>query len=429
MTESNSYNVRELSYKILYCVLYDNKLLNIAFDDVLSLYDISDEDRSYIRRECAGVIENLTYIDEEIQKYTLFNIKKIQKEVKIILRIGMYELLYMDKVPSYATINECVELTKRIVKKFSKYYINQHRYVNAVLRKIDKEAGKVSTNYPDKMAVSKYCYFRIYNDNEALVLNELREKKLDYKIYSGALNFKYSKVYSLDNYKDIIELDNFKDGNILISDASSIYLTDALSYYIKEREKRIKSENQNVVSMMKLLDTCASPGGKILNLIDIIYNDYYYFYAEARDISDEKILKICENVNRLKVLDLNMKVKDASIYDELDKDKFDVVICDVPCSGLGVIYKKPDIKYHFNDEKLRSLVLLQKKILGTSSNYVKSGGILSYSTCTTTKEENEDIIDDFMNLNNQFKKIYEKRIEPNDENLADGFYMCFLEKI
>ena len=181
--------------------------------------------------------------------------------------------------------------------------------------------------------------------------------------------------------------------------------------------------------MMKLLDACASPGGKILSLIDLIYGDYFYFYAEARDISEEKIFKICENVNRLKVLDLNLNVKDATIHDELDDDKYDVVLLDVPCTGLGVIDKKPDIKLNYSDEKRDSLVEIQRKILDACKHYVKRGGILSYSTCTETKEENEDNIRHFLSINKNFEIIFEKKINRNDENKADGFYMCFMKRL
>ena len=418
MASGTNYNVRGLSYQVLIRVLYDGKLLGTELDSVMIDYDMSEGDKSYIKRECTGVIEKLTEIDSYIKKYTLFNIKRVSKEVMTLLRIGIYELLYMDKVPSFATINECVELTKRRIQ--SKYYKDQHKYVNALLRKVDREKNKEISKPVPSLQKKKHCYFRIYNDSEKLVLDEIEKRGLKYKAYDGALDFRYSKVYSLDNYKDIIRLDNFKNGNILISDASSIYLSDRLSNFIKEREKSTTS---------KILDTCSAPGGKILSLIDIIHGDYHNFYAEARDINIDKILKIRENANRLKVLNLNMCIRDASIYDEHDKEKFDIVISDVPCSGLGVVDKKPDIKYHFNKEKLVSLVQLQKSILIVSSKYVKKGGLLSYSTCTTTREENEEVIDDFLTNNDDFKKIFEKRIEIDDENKADGFYMCFLEKL
>ena len=156
---------------------------------------------------------------------------------------------------------------------------------------------------------------------------------------------------------------------------------------------------------------------------------YHNCYFEARDVSIDKINKIKENLERLKIKNIELKVHDATVYEEKDFEKFDVVLCDVPCSGLGVINKKPDIKLKTNDEKINSLKDLQKSIIETSENYVKKGGILSYSTCTTTKEENEDNIFDFLNKNSNFEKIFEKRIEINDENKADGFYMCFLRKV
>lgn len=424
MTNNSKYNVRELSYQVLMEVVYNSKLLNTVVDQVLQKGNLSDADKAYVRRETKGVIENVTTLDEYIQKYTLFNIKKVCKEVLTILRIGTYELLFMDKVPAYATVSECVQFSKKYTKHFK--YHNQYKYVNAVLRKIDQELN--AKNIDINKEKTKNCYFRIYNDNELLVLNELNEKGISYSKYDGALDFRYTKVYKTFDYKSVLGLQNFKDGNILISDASSIFLTDKLAYFIKEREKDITNLKKTPVTMMKLLDVCAAPGGKILGLIDIIYNDYYYFYAEARDISDDKILKICENVNRLKVLDLNMNVKDASAYDELDKEKYDVVIADVPCSGLGVISKKPDTLMHFTKDKLDSLVSLQKKIIDTSSKYVKSGGILSYSTCTTTREENEEVIEDFLAKNENYSRLYEKRININDENNADGFYMCFMSK-
>ena len=216
----------------------------------------------------------------------------------------------------------------------------------------------------------------------------------------------------------------------MILDASSIFLSDKLAYYIKEREKKLKdSGGTDKTSSIKILDSCASPGGKILSIIDLIRDDYIKIYAEARDISKEKIFKINENINRLKVTTLNLKVKDATIHDESDDDKYDVVILDVPCTGLGVIDKKPDIKLKYSDEKRDSLVKIQRKILDANKYYVKKGGILSYSTCTETKEENEDNIFNFLKNNTDFEKIFEKRISRNDENKSDGFYICFMRRI
>ena len=414
-------NIRRISFDILYDVFFNEKLLNIAINDVFERTNLDDNDKAFIKRECTGTTEKLETIDKIIDKYSKIKTKNLDKEILTVLRFAIYELFYMDKVPPFATINEAVS----IIKKSKKNRLSG--YVNAVLRNIER--NKDNKDIDDNVII-KNCYFRIYNDNENAVLEELDNKGIVYRKYDGALDFKYAKVYSANNYKSILSLDAFRNGDILIEDASSIYLTDKLAYFIKEREKEINSyRSSDTVSMMKLLDTCASPGGKILSLIDLIYDDYYYFFAEARDISKEKILKICENVNRLKVLDLNLLVKDASVHDELDDDKYDVVILDVPCTGLGVIDKKPDIKLNYSEKKRDALVALQKKILDACKYYVKKGGIISYSTCTETKEENEDNIKYFLDKNSDFEIIFEKRISRNDENKADGFYMCFMKRL
>lgn len=421
MSDSNK-NIRRVSFDILYDVFFCNKLLNIALNEKFEKLNLDENDKSFIKREVTGVIEKIEEIDETINKYSKVSTNKLDRDILVVLRLAVYELKYMDKVPVFATINECVN----IVKKSKNSRLSG--FVNAILRNIDRKESKkanISSNSDDKN-----CYFRIYNDHEESVLNEMNDKNISYKRYDGALDFRYAKVYSVNKYKDILNLESFANGDILIEDASSIFLTDKLAYYIKEREKELKNNQaKDSISMMKLLDTCASPGGKILSLIDLIYGDYYYFYAEARDISEEKILKICENVNRLKVLDLNLNVKDATIHDELDDDKYDIVLLDVPCTGLGVIDKKPDIKLNYSDEKRDALVDIQRKILEACKHYVKKGGILSYSTCTETKEENEDNIEFFLSNNKDFEVIFEKKIKRNDENKADGFYMCFVKRL
>ncbi len=421
MSDSNK-NIRRVSFDILYDVFFCNKLLNIALNEKFEKLNLDENDKSFIKREVTGVIEKIEEIDETINIYSKVSTNKLDRDILVVLRLAVYELKYMDKVPAFATINECVN----IVKKSKNSRLSG--FVNAILRNIDRKESKkttISSNSDDKN-----CYFRIYNDHEESVLNEMNDKNISYKRYDGALDFRYAKVYSVNKYKDILNLESFANGDILIEDASSIFLTDKLAYYIKEREKELKhNQAKDSISMMKLLDTCASPGGKILSLIDLIYGDYYYFYAEARDISEEKILKICENVNRLKVLDLNLNVKDATIHDELDDDKYDIVLLDVPCTGLGVIDKKPDIKLNYSDEKRDALVDIQRKILEACKHYVKKGGILSYSTCTETKEENEGNIEFFLSNNKDFEVIFEKKIKRNDENKADGFYMCFMKRL
>ena len=432
--EVTNKNVRKISFDILYDVLFNDKLLNDALNNKFEKENLDEIDKSFIKRECTGTIEKIDEIDDLINKYSKVKTKKLDRDILVVLRLAIYELCYMDKVPVFATINESVN----IVKKSKNSRLSG--FVNAVLRNLVRNENLQDNSYENAInnidnitnadEKSKHCYFRIYNNHESEVLKELNDKNIAYSKYDGQLEFMYAKVYYVNKYKDILDLDSFKNGDILIEDASSIFLTDRLAYYIKERERSLKeSKGSKSNSAIKLLDSCASPGGKILSLIDLLHDDYSNLYAEARDISKEKILKINENINRLKVIVLNLKVKDATIYDKSDDDKFDVVMLDVPCTGLGVIDKKPDIKLKYSDEKRDSLVEIQRKILNANNHYVKKGGILSYSTCSETKEENEGNIKYFLEYNNDFEVIFEKRINRNDENKSDGFYMCFMRRI
>ena len=416
MTNSdNSKNVREYSFEILYNVIFYDKLLNNEIERVYQTYDISDNDKSYIKKECTGVIENIESIDTIINEYSKVKTNKLKHEILIVFRISVYEILYLDKVPEYATINEAVNIIK------TKKCRNLSGYVNATLKNIAK--NKTKNKESDKNNnLNKYCYFKIVNNDDTLTLNELNNLHINYYPYDGKLLFKHTNIYYTDSYKNIINTNSFKNGNIIIQDASSAYLVDKLYDLISE-------EYDSCQDKIKILDTCSSPGGKIISLYFLFNNDNRDGYFEARDISEYKTNIISENIKRLKIKNMQVKAYDATNYIKDDFEKYDIVLCDVPCSGTGVINKKPDIKLRINDSKTKSLKTIQQNILDVSKNYVKIGGIISYSTCTETKEENEDNINEFTDKNPSFEKIYEKKILSKDDNKADGFYMCFLKKI
>ena len=402
-------NVRRYSFDVLYWVFYDGKLLNIELNSCFDNNDLSEEDKSFIKRECTGVVEKLDNIDNTINEYSKLKTNKLKKDILLALRLGTYELKFMEKVPDYAVVNEYVNIVK------ATKYKNLSGYVNAVLKNIAREKTK-----SDSFDNEHRAYFKIYYDKEETVLNELNEKNINYNKYDGELPFKYTKVYYVDKYKYVLDLDSFKNGYILIEDASSAFLSDALCDCI------ISNFGENV--KICVLDTCASPGGKILALYDLLNNKYNDAYFEARDISEDKISRIKDNIDRLNAQKIKTKVCDATIYNNDDFEAYNIIICDVPCSGLGVINKKPDIKLNFNDEKLKSLVGIQRQILEVSKSYVKKGGILSYSTCTETKEENEDNIKHFLDNNQNFEIVFEKKIYHGDSNKSDGFYICFMKK-
>lgn len=408
-------NVREYSFYILCEVLTNEKLLNNEIDKIFNTYDLKDEDKSFIKKECTGVIENLKNIDDIINLYSKVETHKLKKEILIIFRLAIYEMLYMDKVPEYATINEAVNIIKHTKIKYLSGYVNATLKNIANKEKINKKEGSNLNNELKK------CYFKILNCNDEKLINEFNDKNIVFKKYDGDLDFKHSSIYYVDKYKYILESNSFKNGDIIIQDASSAYLVDILyDFIIKFYDDYNK--------MIKILDVCSAPGGKIISLHYLMTKKYKNYYFEARDISEEKISKINENIERLNITDIKLNIKDATLYNENDFEDYDIILCDVPCSGLGVINKKPDIILKTDEKKIKSLCKLQNNILEVSKKYLKKGGILSYSTCTTTKEENENNICDFLSCNKDFEKIYEKRIEINDSSKADGFYMCFMRK-
>ena len=414
--DKSSKNVREYSFHILSEVFLNEKLLNNEIEKIFNSFDTKEEDKSFIKKECTGVIENLDNIDSIINKYSKLKTNKLKKDILIVFRLATYELLYMEKVPAYATINESVNIIKR--KKCK----SLSGYVNATLKNIaNNEKSNKNENDCLKNTV-KYCYFKTLNEKDDKVTKELKDKKINFYKYNGNLDFKYSNVYYIDKYKSILETNSFKDGFLIIQDASSAFLIDKLYDFIIKFYSDFNRE-------IKVLDVCSAPGGKIISLYKLVIKNYKNFYFEARDISIDKINKIKENFKRLKIDDIKLEVKDASKYDEKDHECYDIVLCDVPCSGLGVVNKKPDILLKTNDDKIKSLSIIQKSILETSKKYVKKGGILSYSTCTITREENQDITIDFLHDNVNFEKIFEKQIEINDDSIADGFYMCFMRKV
>ncbi len=414
--DKSSKNVREYSFHILSEVFLNEKLLNNEIEKIFNSFDIKEEDKSFIKKECTGVIENLDNIDSIINKYSKLKTNKLKKDILIVFRLATYELLYMEKVPAYATINESVNIIKH--KKCK----NLSGYVNATLKNIayNENSNNNENNYLKNTV--KYCYFKTLDEKDDKVTKELKDKKINFYKYNGNLDFKYSNVYYIDKYKSILETNSFKDGFLIIQDASSAFLIDKLYDFIIKFYSDFNRE-------IKVLDVCSAPGGKIISLYKLVIKNYKNFYFEARDISIDKINKIKENFKRLKIDDIKLEVKDASKYDEKDYECYDIVLCDVPCSGLGVVNKKPDILLKTNDDKIKSLSVIQKSILETSKKYVKKGGILSYSTCTITREENQDIIIDFLHDNVNFEKIFEKQIEINDDSIADGFYMCFMRKV
>lgn len=423
-------------------ILYENLVNHKLLSDMVTCYDtLFDADRSFAKKVVFGVNENKILLEYIIDKYSKLKHDKLDNLIYIVLLSGIYEILYMEKVPEYATVNEYVDIVKK--SKLS----HLRNYVNAILREIIRNIDKCNkikndNNVPYEIRHSIpndiYKYYKKYNiqvDNDLNKYNYVRIDTFDkteinnilkewdsigikYHKYDGNINIKYFDIYYVDDIKKVIDTLSFKKGFIYIEDVSSVFMIESIfDIYKDSSDKKIQ-----------ILDACSSPGGKIIGIEKLFRNKYPKDSLSiiACDINDSKILKINENIKNKNSI-IKTYVKDAKVYDPNYFDKFDIVISDLPCSGLGVIKRKPDIAYNFHIDKLKELNKLQYSIINNLKQYVKSNGYMIYSTCTITDEENEMMVDNFLNNNNNFKLIYSKRLLPYSESKSDGFYFAILK--
>ncbi len=449
-------NYRESSFLLLCDILYKKKLSHIAINSFFDNNEISIEDKSLIKKEVFGILENKVLIEYIINKYSNVKINKIDKKILIILYISIYEILFLKNFKSYATIDECVKLAKKYKGIFLGNFVNalsRNIYSSISYEKIleDNDISNDikysipssifsfllknlnSDNDRENLIIQMFHCFNTFthiflriNTNDEREIKKIKDELNNYNIsfieYKGSLNLINQKVLQIDSVGGIWDLRCFKDGLISIEDISSIYFIDKLFENIK---LHITHKFD-----LKILDCCAAPGGKISGIYHLFKNYKKDFFDNsifiARDLIDKKIDLLIKNFAREKIKNISIMKQDAM---HLDENKYDVIICDVPCSGLGVIAKKPDIKYNFKINEIESLQKLQYQILMTKSKSLNVDGIISYSTCTIDICENAKIVNDFLEKNKNFLLIDEEQILTNKNNLADGFYFAIFKRI
>ncbi|MDD6070075.1 MAG: 16S rRNA (cytosine(967)-C(5))-methyltransferase RsmB [Clostridiales bacterium] len=362
---------------------------------------LSKQDRAFITRMVEGVTEYQVQLDYVIDCFSKTKVKKCKPLIRCVLRMGVYQILYMDSVPNEAACNECVKLAKK------KGFQNLSGFVNGVLRNISRE--KDSIQYPErekdlegylsitysmpvwlvKEMLSWYGEEVTEHILKASVMpsdltirvneNRISKEKLRDKLSENGVvvtdgNY-VGEALHLANINYVKRLPGFKEGEFFIQDESSMLL-----YQLSGADREKKEAD-----VLHILDLCAAPGGKCTHFAQKLGDRAF---IKARDLTENKISLINENVLRLGIHNIETDVWDALILDESRREWADVVIADLPCSGLGIIAKKNDIKYHISKQQLTELANLQRTILTNAAAYVKKGGILLYSTCTINPEEN-----------------------------------------
>ena len=426
--------VRELALKVLYKIDKEEAYSNIALNEILNANreKLTPKDIGLISEIIYGVTTWKLTLDVIIIKHSKIKMKKISTWVVNILRMGIYQILFLDKIPQSAAVNESVNLAKRYGHKSSA------NFVNAVLRKISMvdyaELFKIenpieriskTTSMPvwiieellkdrdyNISNVRKICGNLVQRPNITIRRNNLKINKEVFEKQLKERNINFTEIeenkdfYIVEKIKNIENLDMFKKGYFTVQDLSA-----GMSAYMLEPK-----ENEYI------LDACSAPGGKTTYIAELMNNKGKIL---AWDLYEARTNLIKENAQRLGINIINTETNDATKYKAEYNEKFDKILLDVPCMGIGVIKRKPDIKWHRKPEDLKVISKVQYEILENCSKYVKKGGTIIYSTCSILEKENHGIIQKFLEKNPIYTTT-EIKIEPTEKQ--DGFYIAKLIK-
>jgi len=433
---SSTVNVRELILGVLLEVTRDGEYSHIAIRNTLDKYQyLEKQERSFIKRVCEGTLEHMIWIDYVIDQFSKVKVNKMKPVIRCILRSSVYELKYMDAVPASATCNEAVRLAQK------KGFHNLKGFVNGVLRNISRNLDHIVLPDQEKDPVT---YLSVTYSMPIWIL-ELWKKSYSMEQIEAFLEAFLSetptsiRVNTLRTTKEALKQELEAEQIHVLEDAD---LPNALFIEHYDSLGRISAFEegkfyvQDISSMQVslwadpkpgdyVLDVCAAPGGKSIHMAELMQQTGM---VEARDLTEYKVSLIQENIQRCQLTNIRAVQADARILEEEKTEQADIVIADLPCSGLGVLGKKSDIKYKMTAENCRELSALQKEILHTVQQYVKPGGILMYSTCTINPGENEENVAWFLKEHPDFRLERQQQILPQKRR-NDGFFLAKLVKL
>ena len=446
---------REVALKTLYKIDKEGAYSNIALDEMLN------QNRKELTKKDIGLISEIVYgvttwrltLDEIIKKHSNIKLKKISPWILNIIRMSIYQIVFLDKIPKSAAVNEGVNLAKRYGHKSSV------GFTNAILRKvtlkdyeemfeIENDLERISKttampvwlieelqeeNMPTEQ-IAKICKNSNKKPRVSIRVNQLKTTKEDLK---ERLEEKEIKVEEgiledflvLEKAKNIEQIEEFKQGLFTVQDEAAGLTALILNPKINE----------------EILDACSSPGGKTTYIAQIVQDNSHIL---AWDIHEQRTKLVEKTAQRLGINNIETMVKDATIYEDRYKEKFDKILLDVPCLGIGVLRRKPDVKWQRKKEDIEEIRKIQYKILNNCAKYLKKGGEIVYSTCSILKKENIDVVEKFLEENPEYeiRKInllkfgenatkYFKKYLVNDKFLqvyqndeTDGFFICKIGK-
>ena len=443
--EHTNNNARMCAYKILYKIEKDDAFSNIALKEGLGTSVLNAADRRLVTTIVYGCVKYRRYLDYVISRFSSVKIKKLSTNVLLILRMGIYQIIKLDRVPDSAAVNESVKLASKLAYR-------SKGFINALLRKVSAEKSRIDLpvdlcerlgveySYPDelvKMWLDDYgeafCEELMRASNESAPLtvrvNTLKtdEDALIKRLCDDGIRAKKTNIKNmliLDG-NDIASLDSYREG---------LFTPQGIGSYLACMALGVSCGDVAV-------DLCAAPGGKSTHMAELMNNSGI---IHSFDIHEHRTALIENSAGRLGIDIIKAQVADSSVCMNKHIQSADAVLADVPCSGLGIIRKKPDIKWSFDKDELEELARLQYAILCTGAKYVKVGATLVYSTCTISKTENMGVVERFLKENDNFTlcsiddivpKEYKKpsakqgyvEFYPNIDGI-DGFFICKMKR-
>lgn len=393
--------MREVVLDLMMELSKQTEYSNVLIASVLSKYDYLDSrQKAFIKRVGEGTIERRIQIDYVLGQFSKVPVKKMKPLIRELLRMSVYQILFMDNIPDAAVCDEAVKLAKR--RKFQ----SLQGYVNGVLRTVVRQKEQIV--YPDKQTsyieylsvcysmpvwlVEHFC--NAYGENAC-------EKILQSFMKRGAVGIRLQETAGLQQREEAIEL--WKQAGVQVSRhpylpyAVEVQKTDGIHslagfteglFAVQDVSSMLVVEVAGIRHGDTVIDVCAAPGGKAMHAAEKLAGTGQVI---ACDVSSYKTDKIRENAQRLRMTNVSVREQDARVRDRTLVGQADVLIADVPCSGLGVIGKKQDIKYRVTKESLEDIVKLQKEIIANAVHYLKQDGVMMYSTCTMNPAENEEM--------------------------------------
>lgn len=416
-------NARKIAVTALLRVNCDNAYSNITLNEILTESGAEANERALATLLFYGVLDRRITLDYVLESLIKGGLKKIKPFTKEVLRVALYQLMFTEKIPPSAAVNEAVKIIKKSKESFNA------SFVNAVLRnylrnpiEIPKDNSiksiSVRCSCPEwiiEQLISDYDIDTV----EAFLENSLKPAPLTLRIntlkisaddliskFNGCECEKYSENSIIVKGSVIKDNEIFNSGAFFVQDLSSQKCAETLCPQAGER----------------VLDMCAAPGGKSFSMAILMQDTGEIISC---DIYPHRTQLIADGAKRLGLNIINPTCRDATVFDK-NLGEFDAVLCDVPCSGFGIIRRKPDIKYKEVTD-FTELEKIQLSILKNAAKYVRSGGRIVYSTCTLRKNENEKIIETFLKENDMFSLDSSKTYLPQTD-MGDGFFTALLIK-